>query len=332
MTALRNSCTARRRWRAFTLVELLVVITIIGLLIALLLPAIQAAREAARRSQCSNNHKQIALGALNFEQTNGRFPPGNLAPKPQVALPGQNLPPDIQLVGCLCFMLPYMELNSVFDPMDADMALYTTNGKPISLFDIEEAGLGYYKRASAWTAAQTQIATFLCPSDTPYSREHVIGCIHFWSTTSDPFFHGDVKYWPQPEWSAIGRSNYLGVAGWGSAVGVPSVDRYQGVFSNRSKTAIRDITDGTSNTLLFGEIIGDDGYSISYSWIAAGMWMTYAGLSDTPGYYQFGSRHPGVVEFSLADGSVRELATQIDGHTFNCLGAIADGESVQVPK
>jgi len=66
----------RDRYRAFTLVELLVVIAIIGILVALLLPAIQAAREAARRSQCTNNLRQLAIAALNYESSKKEFPYG----------------------------------------------------------------------------------------------------------------------------------------------------------------------------------------------------------------------------------------------------------------
>ncbi|QDT01164.1 DUF1559 family PulG-like putative transporter [Adhaeretor mobilis] len=93
----------------FTLVELLVVIAIIGVLVGLLLPAVQAAREAARRSQCTNNLKQIGLGLLNFESTNKHFPPGQFKPA--------GLKENAALAWPV-WHLPYMEQQTLYDRID----------------------------------------------------------------------------------------------------------------------------------------------------------------------------------------------------------------------
>src|SRR5688500_11603163 len=118
------------RRRAFTLVELLVVIAIIGILVALLLPAVQAAREAARRMQCSNNLKQIALGMQNYHDTYKTFPPGRMGcdgSGPGNCTGG----PDIIRAGTSGFvcLLPFVEQRQLYDGMSFEQGwIWPTNG------------------------------------------------------------------------------------------------------------------------------------------------------------------------------------------------------------
>ena len=114
MRRLRNGCaiTQNLRRRAFTLVELLVVIAIMGVLVALLLPAVQSAREAARRTQCTNNLKQIGIGMANFEVAKKHFPPGEFKPAGVPAGAG---------LAWSCWFLPYIEENNLYDRMNLAM-------------------------------------------------------------------------------------------------------------------------------------------------------------------------------------------------------------------
>lgn len=119
------------RRRAFTLIELLVVITIIGALIALLLPAVQAAREAARRAQCANNLKQIALAAHEFADSNQAFPPGASPPPSQAS--------------ALVMIMPFLEQMNGYNAFNMSLNVTTT---PENM-----------------TARQMVVANYLCPSD-----------------------------------------------------------------------------------------------------------------------------------------------------------------------
>ncbi len=142
----RNPVKPHRTERGFTLIELLVVIAIIGVLIALLLPAVQAAREAARRSQCTNNLKQIGLAMHNYHSAMNAFPMG-------VSASNNTVEGSIAWSGwsCQALMLPYMEQTAIYNSINFDFA-------PI-------AG-GHFSFNS--TASATMINSLLCPSD-PYS-------------------------------------------------------------------------------------------------------------------------------------------------------------------
>lgn len=158
----RSAGMFSRKSQGFTLVELLVVIAIIGVLIALLLPAVQAAREAARRTQCTNNLKQMGLGAVNYESAHGRFPPGRLFPdwiKQGSSTPESgytNYQSGIQSTDKTGFysvhiwLLPFMEAGNVYDLIDFNRAQVKRMLNP---------------RNPHFAAYATAQGLFICPSD-----------------------------------------------------------------------------------------------------------------------------------------------------------------------
>jgi len=148
---------SRKQTNAFTLVELLVVIAIIGLLVGLLLPAVQAAREAARRMQCSNNLKQLALAVQNHEAAMKSFPVNQIGPG--LAISSSQFGPGFY--SWLVRVLPYIEQSALYDSIDlrVNMSSATTAAGVHSPMSVEI--LDSHVNAPA---AATRIPTFQCPS------------------------------------------------------------------------------------------------------------------------------------------------------------------------
>jgi len=336
---------------AFTLVELLVVIAIIGVLIALLLPAVQAARESARRSQCANNLKQIALAAHNHHDVRLRFPSGMLAPDSPTGASAAH-----QLVGATASLLPYMEQIPTRDLINRSLEAEAIEPWAIS-------PLNYTTNPNA-RAAQTRINTLLCPSTDAFRHQ----ADQTWALMYPTRFNSStnvvtitislVADAPPLAGLSLGRTNYLGVGGYLANLkdpNAPAVDwsRYQGIFGIRTKTNMAAILDGTSNVLMFGESItgrqtapflltGNTAAerrlgpirTQGFAWMGAGFQITGFGLTDSFGisktYEKFSSEHPGIVQFALADGSVRSVNTNIDFLNYVYFSSMADGIVLQI--
>jgi prepilin-type N-terminal cleavage/methylation domain-containing protein/prepilin-type processing-associated H-X9-DG protein len=222
MLASMKSPVARARRSAFTLIELLVVIAIIAVLIGLLLPAVQKVREAAARMSCQNNLKQLGLAAHNYESSNNTLPPG-AGPLPNQATWGtSNQRPSVQVM-----ILPYVEQANKYNQFNLNEDVY---------FSAVNAA-----------ARQQDVPLYLCPSD--------------------PSTGTFVK-----DGAPLGRSNYFGSLG-GSAYCRPSAGGTGGLFvvdissnllargGRPSAVRITEVTDGTSNTAMFAEVIRGDNIS-----------------------------------------------------------------------
>src|SRR5690349_12316003 len=146
---------SRTRRNGFTLVELLVVIAIIGILIALLLPAVQAAREAARRTQCHNQAKQLALALHNYHSANKKFPAGGVS-KNQLCW--------------RCYILPFIEETGLFQQMQGYDTFNNANATNVTV----DGGVNNQGTRSADLVATNRVPTFICPSATEYERETVV--------------------------------------------------------------------------------------------------------------------------------------------------------------
>lgn len=309
-----NSTQPCNRQRAFTLVELLVVIAIIGILVGLLLPAVQAAREAARRSQCTNNLKQIGLALQNHASTHGEFPAGRLGCDNWPGQPCQGVPTD-ERVGASFFVtiLPYLEEQSLFD----DFSKQNFVGGP--WVTASGGSLTWLTNYSDAIAARPNV--FVCPSDEapPCAVPEgtlIVGESHYLS--------GRV--------TCAATGNYAGVMA--SMEGPPDnsylVKLGSGAFNYKKTLGIRQFTDGLSNTLFVGEAVVSDtkdggaivwnlGYRFSTLRTAAnpintptGKGIVTTAANRVPMNGAFQSKHPAGALFVFGDAHVDFIGENID--------------------
>jgi prepilin-type N-terminal cleavage/methylation domain-containing protein len=295
----------QRHLPAFTLVELLVVIAIVAVLIGLLLPAVQLVREAAARTSCANNLKQIGLAAHNFESANGRLPPGNLGPYPP--RPFQQGDPayiawykSAPHVGVLAHLLPYLEHGDIYNQLNVNWNLDSPGGT------------GWWNDASNWTMAQSRLKVFQCPSDDLYSGVSRGTVVRLYYPPDAPL-NNTFGFYAPPVANQIGLTNYLGVGGAFLDTPDPYWGQWVGLFYNRSRTSLTRVPDGTSNTLMFGESIGqviNGDRQLVLAWMTAPYALTSGGLMGPRTAYGafFSSRHTAVVQFCFADGAVRGVS------------------------
>lgn len=291
---------------AFTLIELLVVIAIIALLMALLLPAIQKVREAANKMLCGSNLRQIAIASHNYHGDYNRLPPGSWGQLPVTA--GFAFRPW-QWYGVLVPLLPYLEADNVFKQAVLNMNLAeppTTAGPNVFWFD----------NTTNQLVASYKLKMFTCPSDDAQTDIPTNGKFVCLSVTGATLTLTG-GYAAAPGGNVFGVTNYAGCAGTigTGAPGVPWYGNYSGIFNNRSKLSLGNITvlDGTSNTLLFGELLGGVGLSptdFRMSWFGCGNQCTAWGLGNArldAQWYKFSSRHAAGVQFAFGDAAVHTI-------------------------
>ena len=211
-----------QRRRGFTLIELLVVIAIIAILVALLLPAVQQAREAARRTQCKNNLKNVALASHNYHDVFKRFPAAPTQSSKRTADfrsstggTGETAEFfDHQHVGTMAILLPYMEQINLFESIDADKNLKKFPGThgPSGTIDQDLTVRNYWGLAASWNAAQTKISSYLCPSDDARGTSGSMMNIYAFGpgTGANPWIRG---WFFGGAGDTLGSTNYLGCNG-----------------------------------------------------------------------------------------------------------------------
>jgi len=327
----------------FTLVELLVVIAIIGILVALLLPAIQAAREAARRSQCTNNLKQIGIALQNYHDTYKTLPPDGIFGRYDTGpTGGSSLPQRAYHTTWCLLILPFMEQQPLYDTVDFSQPIW-----------------GQAVRG-------TVVSTFLCPSDDGFgedpSQTHGCAITNYVASEGYHWWMGPAV----PNYSFAVGADFQGIFAGGQTTKMAKItDGTSNVIAvaEANSTGYKPLSDGWWKNgtgvkrLATGEAVFRSAFcftGIAGTCCEAGYYY-YPDDSavDPPGWQWFrasphaympafilawglntewpstGSIHPGVELVVLADGSVHNLSTDLTYETWCKLNAMKDGEPIE---
>jgi len=303
--------------RGFTLVELLVVISVIALLVALLLPAVQSAREASRRAGCANNLKQISLALHNYELTVGAYPMSQFwKPDPS------GMTAASTGYGFLIHLLPYIEQKATYDSFNLVLAFGNVENTTVH-------GVG--------------ISTFWCPSDGTASSPILTSGPLFNPANTPPFNVQLSSYAANVgTWFTITPYPWANVTSWGGAANPlysQMLFNYNCVIYHESRVGNSAISDGCSNTFLLGERargLFAPQQRDTWLWWVSGLRTEFTALYppnsirtqpdySPPGYgsrvvggtvtshlISASSLHPGGCNFAFADGSVRFIKDTVD--------------------
>jgi prepilin-type N-terminal cleavage/methylation domain-containing protein/prepilin-type processing-associated H-X9-DG protein len=338
--------------RAFTLIELLVVIAIIAVLIALLLPAVQAAREAARRSQCTNNLKQIGLAMHNYISANGSLPPAKIRSGScqNPYLPGTSGNGTILNTTAFSMILNYMEQSPLYNAYNFSQASSNDAWGGYGSAPTGPAALAGSAIVNT-TVVGSVVSSYWCPSDQAPPAET------YAETGTGPYSMNKAR-----------RSNYGTCAGQYTEYNcmtpaTPNAPPDRAMFYTDYSTSLADVRDGTSNTAMIGEKS-----SATINW-CAGFWYfgpywgsgthtsthllvwpptsanAPASVPNAPwgnrdgtahcerykrgGYaWVMSSNHPGGINVCMGDGSVRFIKDTINPYTWYSIQTVQSGEVI----
>ncbi len=345
---MKNSSPQWTRHKGFTLVELLVVIAIIGVLVALLLPAVQAAREAARRNQCLNNLKQIGLAVVNYESTYERLPPPAIWGFPRK---DGKLPQDAAHHTWLTLILPYMEQAALQETVDLDEKAWgqdivgtpvstlrcpsddefadpeDTHGIAVSNYVVSE-GYHWWWEAPVHHVQPPPNGIVVPPSDytgafsIPSTGEKSKTLAQITDGTSNTVFGSEADSF-----------SFKSGSFWTSGTGIPRIEASEAVFRGAF------LASGNLGQCCQGSVglyrkpdkkrlDVNGGFFRSNPYLFTPSYLTAWGPNSD--WAAASSRHPGIVQVFMGDGSARNIIESVDWLLWLKIHGISDGQTTDL--